>query len=676
MAKKKNDKDLTKAQMPKAKPDIINKDIVKEEKQPQVGVPDTQLANLPRDELMTELYRRGYTVDDIRNKRVNKGSELEALVTSKEFNKGGSLAKQMEMFEEGGLKDEGGSVDPISGNDVPIGSTKEEVRDDIPAQLSEGEFVFPADVVRFIGLEKLMMMRQEAKAGLKRMEDMGQMGNSEEATLPDDMPFTMDDLDIDEEDTQSNFNQGGVVSMAEGGTTPTTENTDLNKNDSVVNPIPQQRTMIQQKPLNVRQQNVPIRGMVTNIPKTSDFLKKKTTEVKMPSSFLDVAPKDLGSRYTGKFTSKLAEVEKSADDVKQEIDSITSMTYDDNQSDSSSGVKSGGIDYSSVDRFSLDDDLRDVFNDFSKSQLSMFGVLTSSPFSLAASGIGLQLGKATGGKSAEGPIYTAELGKIKSTAFHQAALDIQKQYGLLGVSNINNWSQEAKTELARQGRVAMDFANDVFNASVGKPYSSFSFNEKDSKSFTEKAKGIVDSIRNFGKTEVDMTYMSPSERAEKEKKAQNLWSFVKDVAKQSLVTTANKQMLDTVKGSISVDDFGVTPDLNNLGFNNDAQGDIAANGGSIGIGQNSNGTTYSINENGSYTHSDGTTTNVTDSKGNPINAPEPPSAKPPAPPPSRPAPPPPPPPPPPSNDNNDNNGGGGLDDSSSDYSDNGMGGWT
>ena len=43
----------------------------------------------------------------------------------------------MEMFNEGGLKDEGGTVDPDSGNDVPIGSTKKEVRDDIPAMLSE-----------------------------------------------------------------------------------------------------------------------------------------------------------------------------------------------------------------------------------------------------------------------------------------------------------------------------------------------------------------------------------------------------------------------------------------------------------------------------------------------------------------------------------------------------------
>ena len=80
------------------------------------------------------------------------------------------------------LKDDGMDVDPVSGNDVPPGSLAKEVRDDIPAQLSEGEFVFPADVVRYIGLEKLMMMRQEAKAGLKRMEDMGQMGNSDQAT--------------------------------------------------------------------------------------------------------------------------------------------------------------------------------------------------------------------------------------------------------------------------------------------------------------------------------------------------------------------------------------------------------------------------------------------------------------------------------------------------------------
>ena len=136
--------------------------------------------------------------------------ELDKYSTPK-MNKGGAvMEKQMEMFEDGGLMDEGGTVDPVSGNDVPPGSTQEEVRDDIPAQLSEGEFVFPADVVRYWGLEKLMEMRQEAKAGLARMEAMGQMGNSDEAVLPDDIPFSLDDLDM-EDDEEYNMAVGGFV---------------------------------------------------------------------------------------------------------------------------------------------------------------------------------------------------------------------------------------------------------------------------------------------------------------------------------------------------------------------------------------------------------------------------------------------------------------------------------
>jgi len=94
------------------------------------------------------------------------------------------LADQMNnMFAEGGVMQEGGTVDPVSGNEVPPGAMQEEVRDDIDAKLSEGEFVFPADVVRFIGLQTLMKLRDKAKSGLKRMEEIGQMGNAEE--VPD-----------------------------------------------------------------------------------------------------------------------------------------------------------------------------------------------------------------------------------------------------------------------------------------------------------------------------------------------------------------------------------------------------------------------------------------------------------------------------------------------------------
>ena len=151
-----------------------------------------------------------------------------------------ALNKQMEMFEDGGLKEEGGMVDEVSGNDVPPGSTREEVRDDIPAQLSEGEFVFPADVVRYIGLEKLMMMRQEAKQGLKAMEEMGQMGNSDEATMPDDLPFDETDLDM-EDDLE--YNTGGVVQAQKGtyvAPTVPTGTQQLGTTPMGAPPIPQQ----------------------------------------------------------------------------------------------------------------------------------------------------------------------------------------------------------------------------------------------------------------------------------------------------------------------------------------------------------------------------------------------------------------------------------------------------
>ena len=132
------------------------------------------------------------------------------------------MAKQMELFEpvergfeEGGLMEEGGMVDEVSGNDVPPGSLREEVRDDIPAQLSEGEFVFPADVVRYIGLENLMRMRQEAKQGLAQMEAMGQMGNGDEAVVEDNLPFDMYDLDVEDEEEYNsetrNYQVGGYV---------------------------------------------------------------------------------------------------------------------------------------------------------------------------------------------------------------------------------------------------------------------------------------------------------------------------------------------------------------------------------------------------------------------------------------------------------------------------------
>jgi hypothetical protein len=65
--------------------------------------------------------------------------------------------------------------DPVSGNPIPLGSTAENVRDDIPAALSKGEYVVPSDVVSWFGLRTYMAMHEEAKMGLMSMYEMGQL---------------------------------------------------------------------------------------------------------------------------------------------------------------------------------------------------------------------------------------------------------------------------------------------------------------------------------------------------------------------------------------------------------------------------------------------------------------------------------------------------------------------
>ena len=135
-----------------------------------------------------------------------------------------------QAFALGGFKDEGGEFDEKSGNRVPVGGTKKGVRDDIPANVSEGEFIFPEDVTRYIGLENLMNQRQEAKMGLQKMDAMGQMGNGDEATIPDDMPFDMADLVVvGGQGEPMEFADGGFVpaqNFEHGGVPHTTETLD------------------------------------------------------------------------------------------------------------------------------------------------------------------------------------------------------------------------------------------------------------------------------------------------------------------------------------------------------------------------------------------------------------------------------------------------------------------
>lgn len=110
----------------------------------------------------------------------------------KEFNKGGTAMKDQMEMNFGQAE----TVDPVSGNDVPPGSLPEEVRDDIDAKLSEGEYVVPADVVRFFGVKFFEDLRTMAKTGLQKMDEEGRIGGEPVAELP----FDISELEVEDDD--------------------------------------------------------------------------------------------------------------------------------------------------------------------------------------------------------------------------------------------------------------------------------------------------------------------------------------------------------------------------------------------------------------------------------------------------------------------------------------------
>ncbi len=128
------------------------------------------------------------------------------------FAKGGTVMnKQMQMafMNEGGLTDDGMDVDPVSGNDIPAGSMAEEVRDDIPAQLSDGEYVVPADVVRYYGVKFFEDLRERAKMGLADMEANGRIGGE---PVPEGGPMNTEELSPEEMQAIQE-----IMGMSQGG---------------------------------------------------------------------------------------------------------------------------------------------------------------------------------------------------------------------------------------------------------------------------------------------------------------------------------------------------------------------------------------------------------------------------------------------------------------------------
>jgi len=111
--------------------------------------------------------------------------------------------------------DDGLDRDPVSGNEIPTGSLANEVRDDVPAMLSEGEYVVPADVLRFFGVKFFEDLRMQAKEGLAQMEADGRIGGTpidsqdmqQEEEEEEELPIPLEELDIEEVE----MNEGGLM---------------------------------------------------------------------------------------------------------------------------------------------------------------------------------------------------------------------------------------------------------------------------------------------------------------------------------------------------------------------------------------------------------------------------------------------------------------------------------
>ena len=130
------------------------------------------------------------------------------------FSEGGMAIEEQMAMNFGDVPDNTIGIDPVSGNEIPMGSTAENVRDDIPANLSEGEIVVPADVVNFHGVKLFEDLRAEAKMGYQEMAQDGRMGGEPMDDMGMDIELSELDLEVMDDEAPVQMNRGGT-SMAD-----------------------------------------------------------------------------------------------------------------------------------------------------------------------------------------------------------------------------------------------------------------------------------------------------------------------------------------------------------------------------------------------------------------------------------------------------------------------------
>ena len=149
--------------------------------------------------------------------------------------------KEIIGLAHGGLMSESVGYDEPSGNLIPVGSSAENVRDDIPAALSTGEYVLPANVVRWHGLKHIQEMMNEAQMGLMCMRMEGQIHDiaeeesyskeSKDEKSKDEDSATKKGAKDSKEEIETS--EGNIIEMASG----VIEETIVDDDDSKKGPI-------------------------------------------------------------------------------------------------------------------------------------------------------------------------------------------------------------------------------------------------------------------------------------------------------------------------------------------------------------------------------------------------------------------------------------------------------
>ena len=163
-------------------------------------------------------FDEGFEVDDL---NLKKGGAVEADFDGKD-------------------KDDKDDEDEDEGDPPPL-AKPEEVADDIPAMLSEGEYVLPANVVRYLGLERIMDMHKKVLHEIQQMEDLGMIQNVDENGKPenddDEMKFIQPEGKVTETLIIAAKPQGMMCppEMAEGGQINRDIDIDRTLDDDILN---------------------------------------------------------------------------------------------------------------------------------------------------------------------------------------------------------------------------------------------------------------------------------------------------------------------------------------------------------------------------------------------------------------------------------------------------------